>query len=544
MADSPSGAYLSARHATFHSDYENAARFYVQALLQDPGNAELLENAMTAFVKLGQMDKAATLALQMQEAGIQSQVAHIVRAVDQSAKGNFSQLSDDIEAGRKIGPLIDGLIMAWAKMGDGNVSEAIDAFDNIGGSAGLRSFAYYHKALALASVGDFEASEAIFSSAQAGPLHKTRRGIMAHAEILSHLDRNSDAIAMLDDLFGADLSPDLQAIHNELSAGSMLDFTYVTTPRDGMAEVFFTIAAALSGDAAEDYTLLYTRAAEHLRPDHVDAILMSADLLEKLDRYKLATATYDRVPRNHPSFHTAELGRAESLRRAGNQDAAVEVLTQLIESHPQIPDVHVTLGDTLRFMNRYEEAIAAYDQAVDLTKEPRRANWFMYYARGITNERLDQWDAAEADFRKALELNPKQPQVLNYLGYSLVEQQIKLDEALGMIEQAAAARPNSGYIIDSLGWVLYKLGRFDEAVVQMERAAALMPTDAIVNDHLGDAYWAVGRKTEAEFQWNRALSFDPDQEETKRIRRKLEIGLDAVLAEEGADPLQLANEQN
>jgi tetratricopeptide (TPR) repeat protein len=135
---------------------------------------------------------------------------------------------------------------------------------------------------------------------------------------------------------------------------------------------------------------------------------------------------------------------------------------------------------------------------------------------------------------------------LNYLGYSLVEKRKNLDEALDMIERAVAARPDSGYIVDSLGWVLYRLGRYDEAVGHMERAVELMPVDPVVNDHLGDVFWAVGRKREAEFQWKRALSFiragegdgeaDPD-----RIRRKLEVGLDVVLAEEGAEPLKVAN---
>ncbi|MEM9972515.1 MAG: tetratricopeptide repeat protein, partial [Pseudomonadota bacterium] len=140
---------------------------------------------------------------------------------------------------------------------------------------------------------------------------------------------------------------------------------------------------------------------------------------------------------------------------------------------------------------------------------------------------------AEADFRRALELNPGQPQVLNFLGYSLVEQRRNLDEALGMIEQAVASRPDSGYIVDSLAWVYYRLGRFEDAVEPMERAVELLPTDPIINDHLGDVYWMVGREREARFQWERALSFEPEEEDATRIRLKLEIGLDEVLAQEG-----------
>ena len=98
--------------------------------------------------------------------------------------------------------------------------------------------------------------------------------------------------------------------------------------------------------------------------------------------------------------------------------------------------------------------------------------------------------------------------------------------------------------MDSLGWVLYRLGRYEEAVGHMELAVELEAVDPIVNDHLGDVYWAVGRYREARFQWNRALSFDPEEKEADRIRRKLEVGLDQVLEEEGAPPLKLTKDEN
>ena len=316
-----------------------------------------------------------------------------------------------------------------------------------------------------------------------------------------------------------------------------------------MAEVYYSIASALQGEAQQAYTLLYSRMALALRPDHIDALLMTAELLEDLERYDLATEVYDTVPRDDPSFHAAELGRAEALRRSGREDAAIEVLRQLTESHGELPLIHVTLGDTLRGMERFEESIKPYNDALALIETPEEQHWIVYFARGISHERTGQWDKAEADFRKALELRPEQPQVMNYLGYSFLEMQINYEEALDLIERAVALRPDWGYIIDSLGWGLYRLGRYEEAVVHMEKAVELMPIDPVVNDHLGDVYWAVGRKREAEFQWHRALSFidhedasgdiDPD-----RVRRKLEVGLDRVLEEEGAPPLRVANDSN
>lgn len=421
------------------------------------------------------------------------------------------------------------------------MSEALDAFDEVSKEQGLGGFAAYHKALALASVGDFEGAYAIFLEGAMNGMQSTRRGVVSEVEILSQLERNEDAINRLDEAFGSDLDPELRLLRDRLVAGEELPFTQVESATDGIAEVYFSIANALRNEANADYTLLYARLAEFLRPDHTEALLLTAELLETLGRFELASQTYQKVPADDPSFHAAELGRAEALREAGKMEAALEVLESLSRSQPDLPYVHTALGDLRRQEKDFEGAIASYDTAIGLYDKLEMRQWFLFYARAISHERLGNWEAAEADFRKALELNPEQPQVLNYLGYSLVEKQIKLDEALDMIERAVAARPDSGYIVDSLGWVLFRLGRYEEAVGHMERATELMPVDPVVTDHLGDVYWAVGRKLEAQFQWRRALSFVDEEtaEEAKphRIRRKLEVGLDVVLEEEGAEPL-------
>jgi tetratricopeptide (TPR) repeat protein len=375
----------------------------------------------------------------------------------------------------------------------------------------------------------------------------SRRAAVARAQVLSQLGRNDQALEMLAEVFGAAFDPGLTDLADRLAAGQDVPFDIASTVSDGMAEVFFTIGAALNGEAADDFALVYARMAVALRADHVDAILLSAELLDSLGQYELADATYKQVPRDHPDYHAAELGRAEALRRAAKPDAATEVLEQLARDYPTLPAVYSALGDLKRQQENYADAIRAYDKALEFTETDAMSRWFLLYARGISHERLKDWTKAERDFRAALELNPNQPQVLNYLGYSLVERREKLDEALDMIERAVAARPDSGYIVDSLGWVLYRLGRYDEAVSHMERAVELMPVDPVVNDHLGDVYWAVGRIREAEFQWSRALSFiDPKETDgeadPERIRRKMEVGLDQVLAEEGAAPLQVAND--
>lgn len=538
----PSGSYLAARQAGMHGDFSAAARYYTRALAAEPGNPALMEATALSHLALGQVERALPVARRMIEAGHASQVANMVLMASNAAEGRYEQILEMLRENRGVGLLVDGLVRAWAELGQGNMSEALVAFDEVAEERGLRGFALYHKALALASVGDFEGAEAIYSDVSGGAMGLTRRGAMARIEVLSQLDRNEQALELLEEAFGRNVDPELAGMRARLEADETLPFTLVSRPRDGLAEVFFTISGALRNEANDDFTLLYSRVAEYLRPGHVEAILMSASLLERMERYDLAVDTYKRVPRDDPSYHAAELGRAEALRKAEKPDAAIEVLEQLAATHGELPSVHSALGDLLRSLERFDEAVVAYDRALASYEEPGEEQWFLYYTRGIAHERLDQWEQAEADFRESLKLNPGQPQVLNYLGYSLVEKKTKLDEALAMIEEAVAAQPDSGYIVDSLGWVLYRLGRYDEAVGHMERAAELMPVDPIVNDHLGDVYWAVGRRMEARFQWQRALSFDPEEDDAERIRRKLEVGLDQVLSEEGAPPLSVADD--
>jgi len=541
-AQNVAGPYLAGRQAAMQNDYAQAARYFAQALRASPDNLDLIEDSLNVRVLLGDVSDAAPLAADLEVLEQRSQVAHMVSIADAVARGDYAAVLDrDMELDG-VGPLVDGLIRAWAQVGQGDLEAGLLAFDIVADNQGLGGFAMYHKAMALAMSGDFERAEAIFGDTGASGIVRTRRAAMARAEVLSNLGRNADAITSLREAFGPATDPELAALIAALEGDAPVPFTHVTSPQEGVAEVFYSVASALRGEAGADYTLLFGRIARFLRPGHVDALLMNAELLEELNQYELAIDAYREVPSSHPAFHAAELGRAAALRRADRPDAAIEVLEALARDYADLPVVFSTLGDVRRGEEDYEGATEAYDRALDLTESGARAEWFLYYARGISHERLGAWDQAEADFRQALVLNPGQPQVLNYLGYSLVEKQIKLDEALDMIERAVAASPDSGYIVDSLGWVLYRLGRYDEAVTQMERAVELMPIDPVVNDHLGDVYWAVGRQREAMFQWKRALSFidfenvSPDVQ-PDRIRRKIEVGLDVVLDEEGAPPL-------
>lgn len=540
--DGVAGAYLAARLAGFASDYAAAAEYYGRLLQRDATNVQIVDSAMISYAMLGDFDRAGDAAARTLALRPDMQIARMVRMVRDIQEDNLDAAQQALEEGLVGGPLLDGMMMAWVKLANGTMSEALEAFDAIAQTPAFDVFAYTHKALALAMVGDFESAEAILSGEAHGPLRMNVTAIAAHAQVLAQLDRRDDALELLNAALAGGTSPVIEDLRDRLAAGDEIPFDVIRTPRDGMSEAFATLAAVVDGEASATYTLLHSRAALAMRPDNVDAILLTADLLEEQEQFDLASDVLDGVPVDHPGFHLAEISRANVLMSADRGETAAEVLKSLAKSHPEEQQVHIALGDTLRRLERHQEASVAYETAVSMIETPSARDWFLIYARAITYERTDRWEQAEADFRWALELNPDQPHVLNYLGYSLVEKRRNLDEALEMIEKAVAARPEDGFITDSLGWVFYRLGRYGDAVAPMERAVELEPLDPVINDHLGDVYWAVGRKREAEFQWRRALSYvPPDDTDSEanpdRIRRKLEVGLDRVLAEEGGDPL-------
>lgn len=531
------GPYLAAMQADFRNDYVAAAEHYARALARDPENVGLMQNALVARIAAGDFEAALALARDLVAAAPGDQIAALVLGADALGRGDYARAAELLSPETLgLNPLLDGLVSGWIAVGREDFEAAKARFDALGGNDLVGAYGQYHKALALALAGDFVSAEALFASI-GDPLPLEREAIIAHAEVLAQLGREEDAIARLDEVLDTGF-PDLALLdlRNRLEAGEDVPFSVVRRPSDGAAEAFLTFATALNTEESDRFSLVYARLAGLIRPGLSRASLLAAEILERHGQYDLATEALEDVPEDSVWSVTAELRRAATQRAAGDPEAGIATLRALAERHPETVEVHSSLGDALRVAERYEEAAAAYSRSIELVGEAAPAHWPLYYARAIAWERAGEWERAEADFRRALELEPGQPLVLNYLGYSLVEQRRNLDEALDMIERAVASEPDDGYIIDSLGWVLYRLGRYEEALPHMLRAVELLPTDAILNDHLGDVLWMVGREREARFQWSRALSFGPaDDLDMDRIRRKLEIGLDAVLAEEKAD---------
>lgn len=528
------GAYLAARQASATNDYLASQDWYAQALETAPGDAQLLQGLLVAKLALGDFEGAADIAtsLSVLDNTVHSVGLNLITL--RAGSADYAGVLDQLSQGRSAGAVLDDLIAGWAEQGQGRMTEALVRFDKAVAAAGFEGLGSYHKALALAAAGDLEGADKILSGPSGKSILGFRRGLVAHMQILSQLERNADALALFDQSFTGVLDGDLVDLRRRLSAGEPIDFDVVTSAKDGIAEALFTFASVIEDQADPDVVLIYARAALYLRPDLTEVKLTVAEQLVALEQFDLAAQAFAQITAEDAAYPAAEIGRADAMSKGGNLDGAIEVLQGLAQTHGQLVQVQLALGDRLQRAERFAEAIVAFDAGIALVDDPAPWSWPLHFNRGVCLERLGRFDEGVASFRKALELAPNQPQVLNYLGYTWIDRGENLAEALTLIEQAVKLAPDQGYIIDSLAWAYFRLGRYADALEPMERASLLEPVDPVVTDHLGDVYWVNGRQLEARFQWRRAQSFEPTEKDAERIRLKLEKGLDAVMELEKA----------
>ena len=536
-ATSLSGAYLAATQADIRDDYAEAALYYDRVLTLDPANVGILTNALVAQVALGDFETARPLADRLEAADPNNQAATLVRLGDMLAAGNFTEAQAALDkAADTVNPLLAALLAGWIDVGLEDFDAARATFDGMTSNDALTAYGQYHKALALAFAGDFVGAEAILAGddgGRAAPQPLLDRGARGDPRP----DRPRGRRDQGDRRRGGGRRPGRAAARParapRLRPGGSLRRGDQGPGRRRRRLPHPRRRAQHHGFAAGGAVARPDRGAHPPRPHRGEPPRRRDPRGRGPARAGHGGAGH--VPETSPWYVTAQIRRANTQQEAGDPDAGIVTLTALAAGHPDQIEVQSGLGDALRVAERYPEAVAAYGAAIALVPEPMPVHWPLFYTRGIANERAGNWPAAEGDFREALKLEPDQPLVLNYLGYSMVEKHENLDEALGMIEKASKAEPDDGYITDSLGWVLYRLGRYQEAVKPMLRAVELTPDDPVINDHLGDVLWMVGRKREAEFQWRRALSFGPsDDLDMDRIRKKLDVGLDKVLADRSA----------
>jgi len=299
----------------------------------------------------------------------------------------------------------------------------------------------------------------------------------------------------------------------------------VETPTEGLAEAFYGIGDALAGEGGLDMGIIFLQFALYVKPDFPLAYAALAEAYEGAKKYDLEMQAFDEIKQDSPLWLNVQIQKAFALNSLDRVDDAKALLEDLIAKTPKDVRPYDALGNILRSHERYGEAKDYYSRAIDLIGKPTKDNWALFYSRGVSNERLKDWPAAESDFKEALSLSPDESLVLNYLGYSWIDQGRNLKQAMDYIRKAVKLKPDDGYYVDSLGWAYFRLGNLQAAVETLERAVELKPDDPIINDHLGDAYWRVGRKLEAKYQWQQALTLKPEEDQIVSLKQKIASGL-------------------
>jgi tetratricopeptide (TPR) repeat protein len=525
IGDTQPGNYLSALTASADRDTPAAAVYYREALRADPRNPDLLERAFAAALSNGDEPSASSLGERLLTHDSSNTLARLAIAVRDIEQGQLASARAYLASSdpARTHDVTTPLLTAWSYAGQSDLRRALDTLDRIHDPAVL-AFRDYHAGLIAGLLGN---------SAEA-----RRRLKSAYDDDKSSLrfaDAFARALAVEGDLAGATkVYEDFSAIipHHPLIQRALADLKtnetldpIVHNAKEGAAEVLYGLGSAGSRQGDELPALVYLQLSLYLRPSNDLTAVTLAGLFEQLRHSEQAIAAYKVVPSSSPLKMGADIQIALELDGLGKTDEATQRLTDIVAALPHDVEALSALGELQRSTKKYAEAAVTYDKAIAAVGIPQRDNWTLFYFRGICYERSKQWPKAEADFKEALELNPDQPLVLNYLGYSWVDQGLNLEEAFKMLRKAVELRPNDGYIVDSLGWAHYKLGQYLEATESLEKAIELKPADPILNDHLGDAYWRVNRRVEARFQWNHARDMGPDPEDLPAILKKIEVGL-------------------
>lgn len=525
---SATGAFLAGRQALSDMRTADAARFFGDAARASWENPEIVQQSFMAYLADGQIDEAARMGKHLIEIGGPNDLASVTIATKALKERRYSDVVSELGgAGNDtFAGIASSILSAWALAGKGDSAGAERVLDEVG-QGDLEDFVLLHRAIMDEVEG--RNADAIKWAKQAydGGARSVRL-IEAYARFLGNAGRFDEAGKVLADFAAQGISHPLVdalklSIDKKERPGPM-----AASVQAGAAELMFSIGAGLARENTGDIAAGFLRLGMYLDPnsDIIDVTL--GELLDELGRHDEANAIYQAIPARSVMKPSAVLHEAVNLAAMGDKAEAIRQLRNIVAVEPNDTDALGALGDLLSSDKQYEAASEIYTRVIDLVGPTAPASWVYFYDRGVAFERSKQWPKAEADFRKALSLNPRQPSVLNYLGYSWVDQGVNLDEALKMIQEAVNGAPNDGLIVDSLGWAYFRLGQYDQAVAVLEQAVQMRPTDPEINDHLGDAYYRAGRKLEATFQWNIASSLDKDGQVKARVAKKLAGDLSVI----------------
>ena len=529
QAASLSGNYLAGYVAQKRRDLPAAIKYLGDALDQDSARPDLIRRAFLFSVMDGRVDAAMDFAERYVKAEPAGPITNLALAIRDVKKGNWKAVKARMTAldDGGLNAFTKPALLAWTAFAENGLKAGLDALKPLRDIGGTRALHDLHAGLMSELAGDLAAAEKYYLGVAEDESGASLRGSRILGTLYERQGKTEEAKAAFNLYLQS--QPNSQFVDGDLARLASTDEvetpTLVRDAKDGIAEALFGIASSLNRQGGSETALVLGRLTLYLRPDFPVMRYMVGGMLEQLERYEDANTVYSELKAGTPFTPSAKLRIAQNLDELGETDKAVALLREVGKARSKDPRPMITLGDILRRHERWQESVDAYDAAAKRLGTLDAQHWQLLYTRGIALERAKDWARAEADFLKALDFEPDQALVLNYLGYSWIEMGKNLEQALDMIKTAVTKRPNDGYITDSLGWAYYKLGRFAEAVPELERAVELRPEDPVINDHLGDAYWRVGRRLEATFQWNHALVLGPEDDLKLVIEKKLKDGL-------------------
>lgn len=522
------GSYLAGRFARAEHATGDAANFYRSALQQDPVSDVLLEQSFLMEASEGHFEGAVELAKKLVEKQPKHRMARLLLGLKAFDQGDLKAAETHFKSAGSgpIGELTSAIAQAWVVLADGDTSRALKKLKLQRQAEWAQFYLQYHKAL-IADIGGRKSVARDAFNRVFNQDSRTLRTTLAFARHAAHGNDFRQAKSILRSHLEAtngDGHPLARELLDEVGSSSKMDLL-ITTPRQGLAEVFYGLGEALTSEGGVSIGILYLQMALFLDPQQPFALAALANAHETTKRYEEAIEIYERIPDGTRLQSAIDIRKGLNLNSLDRVDEAEALLERVSNENPKNIKALEALGNIMRSRKRYEEAAGYYTRVINSLGDPDASDWVHFYSRGTCYERLKKWPEAEEDLQQAVKLNPDQPLALNYLGYSWIDQNRNLQEGLKLIEKAVALKPDDGYIVDSLGWAHYQIGNYSRAVGLLEQAVELRPEDPVLNDHLGDAYWRVGRHREARFQWDQAVSLNPEPEDLVQLQKKLAEGL-------------------
>jgi tetratricopeptide (TPR) repeat protein len=520
-----SRAYLMAAIAEREGDFEQAAVGYLEALAEEPDNKTLRDKAYNFALATGKMTTAVRLAKTFTQADEPGAIAWTLLAVDAARQEDYKQATVYLDRARQATPELLHFVALQAyvdMVSDVDKEGVLLGFRNFEGHAALEARKQYHLARLYLKAGqEKKAMEALetsrrlepgglFTTLLLGSLFEQQDDFPAAYEVYEgFLERNPDALL-------------IQHVFDQLEDKAATTPPQPTTLAQDMGEVLFGFAMLMWSQGLDMpaqqliHMTLWLDAAPYYR-------FYAGMMAEQAQGWQTALSLYGSLQQADPGWLAARLRMADVLFKEGEVTRATTLIGELRTRYPGKTIFDRILAEMYYQEEDYAAAIKHYDAVFSKLEEADDARHVpLYFARGASYERLQQFDKAAADLSLALKLDPDNPSVLNYLGYMWLELDKNLDKAFSYISKAALLNPNDGAILDSLGWGYFKKGEYARALLYLERAAEMMPDDATIVEHLGDVHLKLGNVAKARQYWEQAWELGPvGNREKKRLAEKL-----------------------